>query len=301
MKWGIRRYQKRDGTLTDLGKERLAANRIRTGENLREKTIPKGTKMYRTTPKQTDYNSSKSVYVTYIDEDRNMYREGSIVKRYTNDRSSPDVYEHTFKLKKDIRIPSLKTMRDIEKRVMWDEKKREEVIKSYITSDLLNEPWYRPKDLNEISKIADKLSSCKTSEQERALYKQCMKQYGEDVGDDYFYTSKSIADGKNWVDTNDSLIVERSLGRATNTKNAIIKELQKLGYTAMYDNAGIGVESSGKYSKYQEGIEPLIIFDGDSTLQKVSTTRVDRDQQILSGERYKNWTRNRDEVLRDFK
>lgn len=117
MKWGVRRYQDRNGRLTPLGKQYLADNNIRTEENLVEKTIPKGTKMYRTTSFEND-TDSHSKYVTYLDVDRNMYKGKDIVNIYAN-KSIGDhsVYEHEFRLKSDIRIPSLETVRKIEKQL----------------------------------------------------------------------------------------------------------------------------------------------------------------------------------------
>lgn len=299
MKWGVRRYQNRDGTLTPLGKQHLAENRIRTEDNLGEKTIPKGSKMYRVTPEAKDGKPSKSAYVTYLDTDRNMYKEGTLVKQYADKKRDDPVYEHEFELKTDIRIPSLKTVRQIQDQVLSDEKKKLEVVKSYVESHMMNDGYTR-KDISILSDTATKVNSATTDDQRRQVYKNLCKKYGDQKGDEYYYSSMYIAEAKDWVNTRDSLVVEQSLGRASATKASIIKELRKQGYNAMYDNASIGVESDGRYNKQQEGIEPLIIFDAEASLKKVNTRRVDTDEQRESGRKYEQWKTHRTEVLRDF-
>lgn len=302
MRWGIRRYQNKDGSLTELGRKHLAENRIRTEDNLVEKTIPKGTKMYRVTPYEKDGTKSKSTYVTYLDMDRAMYKEGTHVRTNSGkDSNDPSVYEHEFELKTDIRIPSLKTVRDIEKRVVSNENRRLEVAKSWMESHMMADDGFTKTDITIMSNVADNYNKAKTTEQKRALYKELCSKYGNELGDMYYHQSRSISEAKNWIDTNDSLIIEQSLGRSHHVKNDIIKELKKLGYNAMYDNASIGVKSNGQYNKQQEGVEPLIIFDSKSTLNELGTKRVDLAERRESGLEYERWKNERSRVLKKYK
>ena len=57
MKWGVRRYQNPDGTLTELGKKR----QTKSIDSDRETTIAKGTKFYRVS------DSNKSRYLKWED------------------------------------------------------------------------------------------------------------------------------------------------------------------------------------------------------------------------------------------
>lgn len=294
MKWGIRRYQNKDGSLTPLGRQHLAEKRIRTEENLGEKTIPKGTKMYRVTPDKVDGNTSKMKYVTYLDVDRDMYKNGAQVKSYVDAELGSRPYEHEFELKSDIRIPSLKTVREIEKRVVSTEAKRVEVAKSWIESMMMSNDGYSEKDITLANSIIDKLDR-------PGIYKELCKKYGDYKGDYYYYTAKQIRDAKEWIDTNDSLIVEQSLGRAHTVKAGVVKELQKLGYNAMYDNASIGVKSDGSYNKQQEGIEPLIIFDASKTMQEVNVRQIEGNEARESNDRYNKWLQDRTDIMRKFK
>ena len=302
MKWGVRRYQNRDGSLTAEGKKHLAERQVRTEENLSEKTIPKGTKMYRVTAYEKDGTKSKSTYVTYLDTDRAMYKEGTHVRSNVNkDLSDPSVYEHEFELKNDVHIPSLKTVRDIEKRVIADEKMRVEVAKSWMESMLITNDGFTPKDIDIMSDVANKYEKTKNTEQRRALYKDLCSKYGDELGDMYYYQSKSISSAKEWVNTNDSLVVEQSFGRAHRVKDSVIKELEKLGYNAMYDNASIGVASDGQYNKQQEGVEPLIIFDRKNTLKEIGVTEVNTEERQRSKQQYDDWRSSINDTLRKFK
>lgn len=297
MKWGIRRYQNKDGSLTALGKKRLSENNIRTEENLVEKTIPKGTKMYRVTPYEKDGNTSKSTYVTWLDVDRDFYKQGTAVNAYTNKKIGDNsVYEHELELKTEVRIPSLKTVRNVEKLVMQNEKHREEAAKSWLEAHNILE-GITAKEVETISSIAKRVGDNPDS---KAYNNLCTK-YGDELGDFYFHEAINFNYAKKYVDTTQSRIVEQSFGRAKGVKDAVIKELQKMGYNAMYDNASIGVGSDGNYNKSQEGIEPLIIFDKKNTLKENGVKLVTSAEQKEASYNYQNWLKNRNDTLKKFK
>lgn len=305
MKWGVRRYQKRNGSLTPLGRRHLADNKIRTEENLVEKTIPKGTKMYRATPYEQDTTSSGPTYVTHLEVDRDMYKTGIIVNAYANKKPGDNsVYEHEFELMNDIHIPSLKTVRDVEKRIMHDAKKRAEAGQAFVEAHMMVDDGYTANDISIASRIANKLiKNSGNRDAIEKINKEVVAKYGDDLG--YFYNEAAdrIRYARNYIDSQstDLLVVEQSLGRAPTVKSSIISELKKMGYNAMYDNASIGVESSGKYNKQQEGVEPLIIFDSESTLKENNVRQISDAEKRESDERYTEWKRERDKILKNFK
>ena len=192
--------------------------------------------MYRTTPKEKDGNS-KSTYVTYLDVDRNLYREGSIIKSYIGGKSTDSVYEHQLELKTDIRIPSLKKVREIEQQIVADEKHRREVAEAYTKEYMLATGQHKFADIKIMTEIAKKIDYDSSPEQRRKNYDLICKKYGDYKGDEYYNGARSIAKAEQFVNSRDSLIIERSLGQAKSTKESIIKELQKQGYNAMYDNS----------------------------------------------------------------
>lgn len=299
MKWGVRRYQNKDGSLTALGKKHLVDNRIRTEDNLEEKTIPKGTKMYRATPYEKD-DASSSVYVTYLDVDRNKYKSGTIVNSYVNKEIGDNsVYEHEFELKEDIHIPSLKTVREIENRILKDAKKRQEIAKAYVEQHMMLDGFTK-EDINVLSEVSKRYEKLSTKEDQTKLYRDLAAKYGEDRGDFYFHEAIAMKAAKEWVPMN-LYTLEGTFGRAHNTKDSVIKELKKLGYNAMYDNASIGVGVDGKYSKDQEGVEPLIVFDRKSTLHETSVKQVTTEEQRRAQDDYDKWVQNRNKLLRKFK
>lgn len=297
MKWGIRRYQKRDGTLTSLGKKHLSEKGIRTEENLVEKTISKGTTMYRVTPYEKDGRLSKSAYVTYLDSDRNLYRAGGDVKRYVDVDKDAPVYEHEYKLKTDIKIPSMKTIREVEKEVVASAKNRAEVGEGYTKAYMVSMGAKSMEYVETTASIANRMDP---NTDKKKLYKELTKKYGEADGDEYYHSAVTYNLVKQFVDTNDYLTIERSLGKAVGVKENIIKELQNRGYNAMYDNAGIGVKSDGSYSKYQEGTEPLIIFDAKNSLQDVGTTKIDIELQREADKEWQDWRKGVTKTLKNF-
>lgn len=299
MRWGVRRYQNRDGSLTPLGKQRLAEKGIRTEENLSEKTIPKGTKMYRVTAYEKD-GSQKSVYVSYKDADRNLYKAGTMIKRYAGLDKNADVYEHEMTLKQDIRVPSLKTVRDIEKRLIEDDKHRLEMGKSWIKGFLTSQWDMSPDDISEAADVSKKIADADLITLNNVAG-EILSKHGDTKGPKIYWAATYIGKGKEWIKDNDYLAVERSLGQATGAKDALISELKRMGYNAMYDNAGIGVLSDGGYSKIQEGVEPLIIFDRNDTLETVNTRKVDMNEQRRSAAEYMQWKNEVSRELRPYR
>lgn len=105
-KWGIRRYQNEDGSLT-------AAGRKQYDKNLGERsTLKKGTTIYRTVANKTESNSGNK-YVTSFKSDRDFYRsKGADWIAYMN--NTDKVYEKKYKTTKDLKIA---TAKDIEKTI----------------------------------------------------------------------------------------------------------------------------------------------------------------------------------------
>lgn len=139
MRWGIRRYQNSDGSLTPQGRLRYhystgaklnkderkqqreyeaapGTTSYQKRQNVRsnkpfqeadrtdltkERTIPKGTTFYRTSVNPKG-DSSGDRYMTYLEVDRNLYKGGAI-KFQANGK---DTYETTYTLNKDLKIPS---------------------------------------------------------------------------------------------------------------------------------------------------------------------------------------------------
>lgn len=106
MKWGVRRYQNKDGTLTAEGKQRLKdASRDYKSDFGNDITLKKGQVFDRIGVKNEQ--DKGSTFVTYTDNDRTLYR--SMVEALP-------IYEQAYKLKlkavDDIKIAGAKVQVD---------------------------------------------------------------------------------------------------------------------------------------------------------------------------------------------
>ena len=232
MKWGVRRYQNKDGSLTSAGKKQALrrqkdinkqANKAESRSNLtRERTIPAGTKMYRTSVNPNE-RLEGFTYVSYLDVDRNHYNGGWIRKT----SGAKKAYEYEFELKDDLRIPSREEQRKVINEVVNSNKKHiNEVVKSYVDQIIPKGSW----DYYEME----------------SQYKGGVKGF-----------TKEIIDG--WKDKTPeeaAYTVCQSLGLAPNVKKEIISKLKNKGYNAMTDEASV----SGRNNFLKEGYDSLIIL-----------------------------------------
>lgn len=77
-------------------------------------------------------------------------------------------------------------------------------------------------------------------------------------------------------------------------KDEVIQELKKKGYNAMVDEASVGGKELGFN---REGVDPLIIFEGNDSLIKNETRSISNKEQTEATNRYSKWfnTTNADE------
>lgn len=255
MKWGVRR----------------------TPEQLGRHTIKKGTKMRRVT---VDANESLSghKYVTFLPVDRDLYR-GSYanrIKENSGKSKSDKVYENTYKLKQDLKIPS----RDEVKQVIKDLRDRDKGNKIAIE----NGKAYCNIFLNQ--KNGD------------SYYDELENYFmvkNKQMPDDYDKAHREAVKGtiNKFVDRYknqpiDSLFRDTvtSFGVSESNRSAVINELKKRGYNAMVDEAGVG---GNTVWNPREGVEPLIVFDGDSSLKRTKSKEIDGKTSSRAFKRYRDW------------
>ena len=120
MKWGVRRYQNKDGTLTTAGKKRYSEDDI---------VVEKGSEIHRIVPKSwvdKEKTYSGHAYASYKPEDVKRYK--NIAKLFGGGNNYVDM---TFKLKDVIVSPSKKKRVDEFIKLMdEDPKARETLIKA---------------------------------------------------------------------------------------------------------------------------------------------------------------------------
>lgn len=100
MKWGIRRYQNKDGTLTPQGKKHYSSV-IKSGGRI----LKTGTEFQRISSKnETRFPSSKGTWVSHTPFDNDFYISSMSMKLY--DEGSRFIYKNRFKNVSDLIVPS---------------------------------------------------------------------------------------------------------------------------------------------------------------------------------------------------
>lgn len=132
MKWGVRRYQNEDGTLTELGKKRQQ----QSIDSNRETTIVKGTKFYRVSDSDKSDTSSGKIYVSATKETADYYLEklGS-TKIYKTGKA----YVHEYIANTDLKLPDQKTMEKIELGLLNNKEIQTELIDSLMKKGVSRE------------------------------------------------------------------------------------------------------------------------------------------------------------------
>lgn len=260
-KWGIRRYQNKDGTLTSEGRLRyqktvneMANKGFKKGvgreDLIKERTIPSGTKMYRTSA-NPDEKLNGSVYVSYTDVDRNHYKNGWI----RSTAGANKAYEYEFTLNEDLKIPSREHQEEVVAKVIKSNKKYlNETVEAYVDVTMPKGSWLRFEVEN--------------------YYEGGIKKY----------TDEMISEWGERKPEELAFNVCQSLGLATNVKNQIINTLKKEGYNAMADEASIG----GQNGWAKEGYDPLILFDS-SVMSKNSVKEISRREERKALNKDANW------------
>lgn len=162
MKWGVRRYQNEDGSLTNAGKKRYNDGDI---------VIKKGKKFQRISdnPENETDKNRKHAYVSYKRSDNKKYSK-DFVKGMIRSEGPKDVYKITYRAKNDIVSPSkAKRMQAFDS--MMGDKKTSDKVYSEIAKTLKNDFQGGTSVYSKMSdkKIVDELKQYKTSDP--SLYK----------------------------------------------------------------------------------------------------------------------------------
>lgn len=233
------------------------------GDLVKEHTIKKGTVMFRTTA-NPDESLEGSKYVTYLKSDRDLYRGtySGTIKSNSGKKSSDPVYEKTYELTQDLKVPSREMLRSAYSEVMSNEKLKKDAISGYITS------------LFERDKIDYMLN-----------YDDWEKYLRKDIKD---WSDKTIKEFSSYTPDQCFAITARSLASSNPAiKDAVIKSLKSKGYNAMVDEGGVG----GVGGTIKEGVEPLIIFDSSSALKETSTNKLSQKTVENAMRDYNKWKR----------
>ena len=296
-KWGVRRYQNEDGSLTASGRKQYDKN---LGER---STLKKGTTIYRTVADKTESNSGNK-YVTSFKSDRDFYRSaGADWIAYMNNTNK--VYEKKYKTTKDLKIA---TAKDIEKTINELSKKDktfdEKASKSF-ADFMVGNKGVRDEKMTSLYYQAAKKG--KKFVDEKAIDKSVSEKYGKryttldktkksnivkvysNVGRKYI---ESYDLRKEYLKPNshkNDALVYRTIGFGTKDgsqlRDKVVKELKKQGYDGMSDIAGIG----GGANFGRETRQATILFDTENNLKEKSTRRITTEKHSRANDRYNKW------------
>lgn len=232
----------------------------RTPEQLGHHTIKKGTKVYRVTS-SNNANLNGATYVTYLPPDRDFYRGSysNVLKAQQGGKDSDKLQENAYKLTEDLNIPSRKELGEAYKAAMNDPKVLQEACLARAETFVQRRYDQKYRHLDNYSSMRSKAVD--------VFMRSYMKEYGTYPPDEAFlFTARAL--------TNGSPII----------KDAIIKKLSDKGYNAMVDEAGVGGVISPR-----EGVEPLIIFDGNKSMKSIGSKEITRDSQYKADLRRHQW------------
>lgn len=296
-KWGVRRYQNEDGSLTPAGRKLYDKN---LGER---STLKKGTTIYRTVADEKESNSGNK-YVTSFKSDRDFYRSKG-ANWIANMNNTNTVYEKKYKTTKDLKIA---TAKDVEKIVNELSKKDktfdEKASKSFADFIAGNEGVKEEKMTSLYYQSAKK---GKKFIDEKAIDKTISEIYNEEYTALDKTTKSNLVNGYSYAGRkyiaaynlrkeylkpnshkNDALMY-RTYGFGTKDgsqlRDKVIKELKKQGYDGMSDVAGIG----GGANFIRETRQAAILFDTENNLKEKSTRRISTGKRLRANDRYDMW------------
>ena len=234
MKWGVRRFQNKDGSLTLKGQRRYGVDNSRT--------IKKGTEIQNISRRQLDSSSKKSsrIYGSYTDSDKAEY-----VDMMGNFQYDGRGYKNTFKVKSDIKVASekevVKTIQDMYK--ADPDKMANMMAKAY---NAVNVPFFFNKTGKGFKRKLQELDKDPESEKSLQLGREFIKTIPmtnktSDFADD-FYT-RMVAKGFDAVlDTNDAYTI---FGATQDP--LIIFNMEKLGEVNSVKLSKSDLEAAFKY------------------------------------------------------
>lgn len=282
-KWGVRRYQNPDGSLTPEGKKRQH-KRIASDK---EATIAKGTKLYRVSDSGKSDASSGKIYLSTDKETADFYINAlGSSKIYQKGKA----YTHEYIAKTELKMPDKKTMEKIELGLLKDKQVQKELVDSLMKKGMSREKATEQVAAYNAGKAAvEKIGNVTTGALLGAVY-------GGMTG---LYTTLNpagIAVGAGAgalglgglmltvpsAERERALNVARiSYGDKNNkvTNETLRRELEKQGYNAMKDY-------NDRRAYGDRGNQAVIVFDSD---KNVKNTKV---SEVTSKEYGKAYARN---------
>lgn len=317
-KWGVRRYQNKDGSLTDLGKKRLEDN-IDSKDYNELSTIPKGTKMYRTTT--SDEVTEGEKYLTFFKSDEDFYKyQGADWIASVQSKNFNQLLSLEYTALKDVKIATSTEINSVLEELskkdsnideMASKGKAEFFTRNYgITDKESLNLFYKKVKSNEYSLTKEErefVGKRVMGEDKWNGFSDTVKEYYSDTintifEDQYAWEYKALERRKKDPDrTSEFVLWNRTSGMNTDSgkyvKEALTSELKKRGYDGMSDIAGIG----GLAGMSRETRQAVVLFTSESSIMKTSVSNLSESQYHAAGREYYKWYRNSSKEERKLK
>lgn len=247
-KWGVRRWQNDDGSLTPEGYEHYGKNKKGPPEK-ESYILKKGTTINRVSIHK--HEKLKGSKYAYTDIDKDVY-EGAFSKyqKYAHGERTP-IYKKTLKLKEDLIAPS--------------DKKAREIVNDRIKNNKVNSQV-----TNMSAKLITNAHPIVRDTFDRLGIKVDTEQYGRNAWlAGYVHSDKETREKifKEMEFESYNLMVENNKKELNN----LLKEVSKQGYNAIMDYNNVKV--------YNEAAEPFIAINAKKTLKEIDNKRLE-DKQI---------------------
>lgn len=272
MKWGVRRYQNPDGTLTEAGKKRQH-NRI---ESNREASIVKGTKLYRVSDSGTSDTSGGKIYVSASKQTGDFY----ITKLGSNKiYQTGKAYAHEYIAKTELKMPDRKTMEKIELGLLNNKQVQKELVDSYMKKGMSREQATKQVEAYSAGKaFAEKLGSISVAGLLGGMYGAFGGAYmtlGNPIGIAGMAGAGAmagigVAAAAPSAERTRALSIARAAYGDKNNKSindALVRELSKKGYNAMKDY-------NDRRAFGDKGNQAIIVFDSNKNLKLSNISQI---------------------------
>jgi hypothetical protein len=281
MHWGIRRFQNKDGTLTEAGKKRVkrqgaARDKLQEETGRSDHTISKGTSIYRVAD-PGEKLTSRRIYASVLDQDRDEYRAlANEPDMLGNNAADFQPVEYEYKARSDLRVVTPQQQYDY-----IYEKFGDTTVKDLYAKRTVEKSSYTEREAKVLNEFIKKYGNTKMS----ALKGDMDFLYENDkdfrTGYGYSYSSGSSKERQRIGKYATAMYnIDRRFFKSTllwKSKDDAAKDkilspkhyemqehFKKLGYQALVD-----LEDWGAVAEY-----PLIVMDPKTNLKKVKENKL---------------------------
>lgn len=266
-RWGERRWQNLDGSLTPEGYEHYYGIRADKGAIILEK----GREVYRTTVDKNEKNEGHA-YVSATDVDRAHYRGGGgeWIKQTSGGDYKTKLYEDTYRLTRDLKIATLDSIKE----AYDDLIKKDPEIKKHVDETFAK---YQSDSYEDAKYEYEMDKKWAKENNDKKMERQVDKKWKEEQRK---YTDTASLDDNlkyGWFSV--------SLGAQPYNREAITKWLKDKGYDGMLDRASMGIKGISRL----EGVAPIIMFERSTSMAKVKQVVIKNRETLKSERDYQKW------------